>query len=306
MEIIDSAPACAPWDSAGTLLRNMRRADLILINGEGTLHHGAELGAGLLSVVDHPARGKTPVALINTIYQENPPEWARWLGKMSLVAARDHRSQREIERADVKAAFAPDLSLYGAAPASAKHRPCVAYGDSIYGDITKVLRKTYKRKRREGRSNLFLPIRTSILHGSPHAPLSLHAWLHAQRYTWDAQFSRLKDPNYRISSNAEDFMRDLQQASIYLTGRYHGICLSIASGVPFRAVASNSFKIEALLEDAGLQPARSSTDVADVLESVPEDWQFTPREQANLSAFLRDGRRSVDALFDRLGELAGG
>src|SRR5262245_12462177 len=107
LEVIDSAPAAAPWDGAPSLLRNMRRADLILINGEGTLHHGAGLGARLLSVVDHPARCGTPVALINTIYQENPPEWGRWLSKMSLVAARDRRSQHEFERVDVRAAFAP-------------------------------------------------------------------------------------------------------------------------------------------------------------------------------------------------------
>jgi hypothetical protein len=101
-------------------------------------------------------------------------------------------------------------------------------------------------------------------------------------------------------------MRDLQEASVYLTGRYHGICLSIACGVPFRTVGSNSFKIEALLEDAGLQSTRVSTDICDVLESAPDDWQFTPAERANLSAFLRDGRRSIDALFDRLAELASG
>lgn len=308
LEIIGSAPARKPWHTARELVHDMRWADLILINGEGTLHHGSALGANLLSVVDHPARGGTPVALINTVYQENPAEWGKWMMKMSLVAARDRRSRLEIERARVKAEFVPDLSLYRKAPArpSNRNRKCIAYGDSVYDDIKRALRKAYRKDRRERRPRMFLPIRTSIMHSNPRLRSSVCARLEGLRYAWEVKMARLKDSSYRVSAGAEEFLRDLQQASLYLTGRYHGICLSMVCGVPFRAVASNSHKIEALLEDAGLNPARLSTSVIDVIGSAPEAWQFTADEQANLSAFLRDGRRSMDALFDRLAELARG
>lgn len=308
LEIIDSAPACAPWDGERTLLQSVRGADLILINGEGTLHHGSKLGADLLSVVDHPARGATPVALINALYQDNPQHWGRWMSKMSLVAARDRRSQSQIQRAGMDAEFVPDLSLYRPPPGQRLNGDgkCMAYGDSVYHDVKRALRKAYRKDRKERRSRLFLPIRTSILHRNEHAPPGWYAWVDGYRYAWNVRLSSFSDANYRISADAEDFMLDLQRASLYLTGRYHGICLSMACGVPFRAVASNSFKIEALLEDAGLKAARLSNSVPEVIASSPDDWQFTAEERANLSAFLRDGRERTERLFDQLKQLAAG
>jgi hypothetical protein len=74
--------------------------------------------------------------------------------------------------------------------------------------------------------------------------------------------------------------------------------------VPFRAVASNSHKIEALLKEAGLNPDRLVGNVTDIAVTAPEDWQFTAGETDRLSAFLRDGRSRTDALFDRLADLA--
>lgn len=288
LEIIDSAPACAPWDGGPTLLQNMRRADLIVINGEGTLHHGSELGADLLSVVDHPARGSTPVALINALYQDNPQHWGRWMSRMSLVAARDRRSQSQIQGFGVDAGFVPDLSLYRPAPAQRLDGDAkdIAYGDSVYHDVKRALRKAYRKDRKERHARLFLPIRTSVLYRNEHAPLGWYALMEGYRYAWGVRFSNFSDANYRISPDAEDFMLDLQQASLYLTGRYHGICLSLACGVPFRAVTSNSFKIEALLEDAGLKADRLSKSVSEVIASSPDHWQFTAEERANLSALF--------------------
>ena len=107
-----------------------------------------------------------------------------------------------------------------------------------------------------------------------------------------------------MSDDVEGFVADLRRTSIYLTGRYHGICLAISAGVPFRAVTSNSHKIEALLKEAGLNPDRLVGNVADIAVTAPEDWQFSADEAGRLSAFLRDGRSRTDALFDRLADLA--
>ena len=52
------------WENDRPFLDAMAKSDLIVINGEGTLHHGAKAGARLLRVVDHPVRGDKPVALI--------------------------------------------------------------------------------------------------------------------------------------------------------------------------------------------------------------------------------------------------
>jgi len=44
------------------------------------------------------------------------------------------------------------------------------------------------------------------------------------------------------------WMRTLK---LYVTGRFHGVCLAMMLGIPFLAVPSNSHKIEGLLKDCG-------------------------------------------------------
>jgi hypothetical protein len=115
-----------------------------------------------------------------------------------------------------------------------------------------------------------------------------------------------RDRDHRLSDDADGFRANLRRTNIYLTGRYHGICLAISCGVPFRAISSNSHKIEALLAEAGLRPERLAASVAAIADTSPQDWQFTDPERQSLAAFLTEGRRRTDALFDRVAALARG
>jgi hypothetical protein len=72
IDIIASSPIGAAWGKDAALEAALRSAHLLVVNGEGTLHHGAPEGERLLLAVDHAAALGKPVALINTIYQDNP------------------------------------------------------------------------------------------------------------------------------------------------------------------------------------------------------------------------------------------
>ena len=77
------------WWEDKPFLSAANSADIIVINGEGTCHHGRPKAEKLLRVVDHAVGANKPVVLINAMYQENPPEWRRYLDKFALIAARD-------------------------------------------------------------------------------------------------------------------------------------------------------------------------------------------------------------------------
>lgn len=49
-----------------------------------------------------------------------------------------------------------------------------------------------------------------------------------------------KLPPFRLAHTEADYLVRLGQARLHVTGRFHGICLSLVSGTPFRAVGSNS------------------------------------------------------------------
>ena len=60
-------------------------------------------------------------------------------------------------------------------------------------------------------------------------------------------------PEVRLRGNTlDDVVATLRQVDVYVTGQHHGIYAAGLAGIPFVAVASNSHKIEGLIEWSGL------------------------------------------------------
>ena len=73
------------------------------------------------------------------------------------------------------------------------------------------------------------------------------------------------------------------------------------TGTPFVCISSNSWKIEALFEDAGLDFRR----VIDTSELKPdaiinEDWTFSDTERKNISSFLDRSSAGANRMFDAI------
>lgn len=78
----------------------LKRADLVIINGEGSIHHGRN--TQLLKLAnDYPA------ALINCVFQENGPQQS--LRNFRYISARESLSAEEIARQGVNCEVVPDL-----------------------------------------------------------------------------------------------------------------------------------------------------------------------------------------------------
>jgi len=66
-----------------------------------------------------------------------------------------------------------------------------------------------------------------------------------------------KERNYfpmQLAATCPDiyaYINWLKSLDLYVTGRFHGVCLAMMFQVPFLAIPSNSHKIEGLLEDCG-------------------------------------------------------
>lgn len=291
------------WTRDAGFLAAMRDADLIVINGEGTLHHGSKQGAKLLDVVDHPARRTTPVALINAVYQDNPPAWNERLAKINLISARDSWSAAEIEKAiGKKTGFVPDLSLAeGAVPSSAAlRRDRLLVGDSVNRDVGRQL-LDFADRRNDAR---YLPILTSIKPPKPHYPPVIRALrqayidLQAKVFSWQHRHTL-------FNRTEAGFVESLQSAYLHLTGRFHAVCLCLATGTPFLALESNSWKIAALLHDFGLGNDRIVTlEEARRRIEAGENFDFSAEERKIIDRGLAATRSEAQALFDSLAVLA--
>jgi polysaccharide pyruvyl transferase WcaK-like protein len=140
LTITARALAHADWAKDASFVAALDDADVVVINGEGTLHHGRPAAETLLRIVDHPSLGTTPIVLCNALYEANPPEWgARYLTRFALLAARDSESATRMHKdSGAPARWLPDLSLSAPANVAAGPRQGVIVGDSVKLRIRRV------------------------------------------------------------------------------------------------------------------------------------------------------------------------
>lgn len=99
LDLLGSIPFNVDWNAYTSLLDS---ADLVVINGEGSIHHGNR--TDLLNIA-----ARYPAALVNCVYQDNPPNPK--LRHFRYVAARESLSAKELARDGVEAVIVPDVCL---------------------------------------------------------------------------------------------------------------------------------------------------------------------------------------------------
>ena len=208
---------------------------------------------------------------------------------------RDPRSARLLETEfGVAATVLPDLSLYRAptvVAAASERRAGVGFGDSVFREVSADLWEAC----RNHPDGWLLPLRTSLKHHRFADRPWLNRVYNLPSITREAAI-RMRFSRTRVTAKSDAFERILRSLSLYVTGRFHGLCLALRQRVPVVAVASNSFKNEALLEHVGLSPARlvPPERLADI---KPEQWAFDPRETYNLDAFLEEANHQFATMF---------
>ena len=305
MAVAATSPVAAAWWENSTFLDQLHTCDVIIINGEGTLHHGANAGKQLLEIVNHPAATAIPVALINALYQDNPSDWRIYLDKFTLISARDSTSRQVLaETTDVEIRQTPDISFFDAGfiipDTQAGQNRLLGIGDSVYKNTRKELQSFYRKHKQRCH---YLSIHSDQRYISSAKVSPLHRVSRNLRYKIRSRLQRHLDKNRIIAHDSMGFKRELAKLPAYFTGRYHGIALSLSVGCPVFAATSNSHKIEALITDAGLNPSRIlPMDEFDTIWDMK--WDFSPDERASLKNYINKGHRQFKQLFDDIQHLA--
>jgi len=101
------------------------KADLVLINGEGSIHHDKNL-----SLVD--IAKDYPAALINAVWQDN--SMCENLKHMKYISVRESYSHREITKQGVEADIVPDL-IFASSLLNSYHRPVGVKGLGVTDSV---------------------------------------------------------------------------------------------------------------------------------------------------------------------------
>lgn len=289
------------WRNHAGFERALRSAQLVVVNGEGTLHHDRPAGLRLLEVAAAARAAGVPSALVNAGWQSNGEAYARAARDFDLVSARDSRSAAELRAAGIACRVVPDLSLCSPAPA-AQARDGIGVADSVDRDVAlslSALRRTLRatvvsiHERPQGAVGRLRFLREILgKQDLPH-PATLLRRLSARREQLAGSGGAL-----------EGFLDQLAGLSLLVSGRFHACTLALVAGTPFVAAGTNSHKIQALVEDAGLAAWRANPDLSPqaVREVARQGWSTGEREAA--TDYVAGARAGARALFDDLGRLA--
>lgn len=289
-----SSPAHTDWRKDATFLLGLKACDLVIINGEGTLHNGAPKGRILLDILEDDRREGRPVALVNALWQNNPVDWAASASKCGFVSTRDTRSQAELQATGmVQVNYMPDLSLADPRPASLSAREGLLVGDSVRLEVRKALAAVAQRQ-----TATYLPTKT-LKHALWQNRLAAKLLWRVYNQTFTQPV-----PPFIMSPTEADYLDTLSAVSGHITGRFHGVCLSMVSETPFLAVPSKTSKVEMLLQDACLEADRLVTLDQLLAGARIEVPPFSAFELGQIRAFRESAYEKSKAFFKQIRDLA--
>ena len=301
MTIIARSPVHSDWCNDPEVLDAIARADIVIVNGEGTVHSNRPPARSLVSVADHCRTVGKPAVLINSCWFNNGPELAEMARGFAMITVRESESERQLKSAGLDCRRIADLALNPTIEVSAP-RSGIGVTDSVLADVALDLDRMRRRvggvpvtlfHGMTGISGLRFFLRQYGVRRLLNRPAALAGALRATATSLAGQAS------------AVDVLTDLiGRLELLVTGRFHAAIFALAARTPLLAVESNTPKISATLKDAGLEPwrVRPTVDFDDRIMRRATAW--TGEEEANLRDFLSDNRKRQSDLFKDMVALA--
>jgi hypothetical protein len=310
IRIIWSSPLRNDWATDAGLLAAAQRADLCLINGEGTLHDDLPAAAQLMQASEYFSSAGLPCFLINALWQNNS-SLVRNLPGLAGCYLRDALSAQEVSAFRQQATVVPDLTLTLIAASGNSERRGLLINGSVL-----------ESRQREAVDQLALTQNASYLSIRTFTPIRLAA--HHRAYLLLSLRQRWKHLRHRVSSfrryptggvsgklmgrfrwrhaclRRKNFLARLAAAEGVVTGRFHMVTLCLVTRTPFFAVPSNSHKIEGLLAQLGM-----TNRIFDSYEQALAQrglLAFSADELQRIDSFLAGAQVGATRMFEEIAE----
>ena len=272
--------------------------DLVVVNGEGTMHGGsANSRAFALAQVAEMARSRlsAPSTLINASLFDNDAQFFKELSKFSSVWVRDTASQKLAAEKGVHTFYCPDLTLSYDFPASFE-RIFAGVTDSVKHRCDFALRRFAAVNKID-----YVSMVCPNIGFSNAVKICKFGAVKSAIRSWhrEHKFGRLLHFN-----NIADFAIWVSTRKFVLTGRYHTVTICMATRTPFAYVESNTPKISALCEDAGIEIKNRKLSIFDIqrltIDELKDRASFSVGDNIALEAFLCRNKGRFSEMFESL------
>ncbi|MGV1912365.1 hypothetical protein [Agrobacterium vitis] len=271
------------------LAERLSKPTLVVLNGEGTLHHGSQRAAELLAICEDAKEQKIGVAVVNSVWEFNPDNMLSALKAADLIHVRDSISCDALP-SEMHAEVTPDVSI-----------------------------KLFFRMARGGQ---FLPpqheigVMDSVVQTATDALLGFAEEGGFPFYAMPG--GNLRTIRTAVAARSGSVwprllqLTDVMTAQSWVTGRFHGLIAALCAGRPVCALSSNTAKIEGFLRDAGL--AEECLLGTDWISAPAEhkrnelvsrfEMQRTPAFIQRRDSYLEAAQIQIDKMFDAVARLA--
>lgn len=295
MRLLATAAAHSDWQRNESFLAELRQSRLVIVNGEGTIHHDRAAGLSLLRVAAFSRSLGIPSALVNCGWEGNGDVAFNSLQDFASVTARDSASAAEIDAAGIRCKYVPDLSLFLPFGQLSGPRAGVGFTDSVVR--TSAVRLESLRRKVGGRSvpihyseagavGCYRYFREYVGLADVRSPVRLTGLLRARMQQFRSQ-----------AATSDAYLRKLANLRVLVSGRFHACTLALLAGTPFVAVSSNSRKIECLVRDAGLDSGRVVGEPDDLPMNELNGFAWSPSEAASVADYVNTSRTKAVGLF---------
>ncbi len=300
---------------AGTSWRDheeeIDRANVVVVNGEGTLHHSAPAAMELMAIAPYCQSRAIPVFLVNSVWQDNSRMMAQQAKSFSGCFVRESRSQQELATHGVTAEVVPDLVVGWPEKAGSDERSGLLVTDSVNLEDTGQLAKLAKKTP---------GAHFTTLHPAPGSPtdLATYPFRRLERRKGPGAWSEMRKRAYRLRGDLyqanrrrqgqqvdyslDGFFEALSSSQLLITGRYHAVCMALVTRTPFFALGSNSHKVESMLDDAGL--SHRLVDLGALREAGADQSGWDASDDSRAAAYCEAAKASQEQMFDRISQAA--
>lgn len=283
--IVGSSPVGYDWRKDEKIKQEILSSDIVIVNGEGSIHHDSIAGIPLLDVASFCSEYGIKTALVNCIFQKMSDVNPSKLNDFDFISVRDSFSQNELSKLGIESIVLPDLTFYSQ-PKYVDTRKRFGWMYTCSVNIEKSIELSKLSRKKE--NGFFEP----IIYGkgdweanvgkqtiySKLKKLGLKSFLIKSKDRIFALSQSNKFERFSKTYTHNEYHDLISQTEFIISGRFHSVCFAINSMTPFVALTSNSHKIEALINDFGLSRERVVTSVSE-LNSI----KFMPYDEVELN-----------------------
>ncbi|VAX35718.1 hypothetical protein MNBD_UNCLBAC01-518 [hydrothermal vent metagenome] len=306
MDIIDTCFCGEDWQLNDRVIRNIQKCNVVLVNGEGTLHDSQEKGLHLAKVAKYCKKVGVLAILMNTTYYNNGKEFLEYMKFFDLIFVRQSFAQKELRKHGIDSEVVPDMTFYDTVDILEDRRDiAVGFTDSVFKRLSEKL-FGWVEKSEHFRylptlrpcdivkwNNFGLIIRRIKYEGR-------NIFSFFQKYILRKNLPYQYEKRSYFFYSCESYIKEISRCELLITGRFHALCFALKTKTPFLVMHLGLNKVEGMLYDIGLNENRIIEIDALDNEMIKKFRHFESSELKKIETYTKSAVSKIEAMFEKI------